>query len=76
VDSSTNLVKLYVRLLNEGTDVSRPTQALDLGDGTFRLLSTSDYDPEDEEWEFAPGLVVRAQRREDENGEYLLAVKA
>lgn len=76
MDSSTNLVKVYVRLLKEGTEVSRPTQALNLGDGTFRLLPTSDYDPEDEEWEFLPGSIVHAQRRQDGDGEYLLAVKA
>jgi hypothetical protein len=74
--SDNNTIELNVRLLNEGTEVSRPTRALDLGDGMFRLLPIPDYDPGHEEWEFAPGSVVRCARREDERGEYLLAVQA
>jgi len=74
--SDTNTIELHVRLRNEGTEVSRPTRALDLGDGTFKLLPTPDYDPEDEEWEFVPGAIVRSERHKDENGEYFLAVKA
>jgi len=42
---------VYVRLLNEGTAVFRPTEALELGGGLFKLVATSDYDPEDEQWE-------------------------
>jgi hypothetical protein len=38
------------------TDVSRPTEALDLGDGRFELLPTPDYDPENETWEVPTGL--------------------
>jgi hypothetical protein len=30
--SNTKTKKIYVRLLDEGTEVSRPTEALDLGD--------------------------------------------
>ena len=73
--SNTNTVELQVRLLNEGTTVSRPTQALDMGDGIFELLPTPDYDPEDEEWEFPPGSLVRVERRSDAKGEYLIAVE-
>ena len=40
-------VELYVRLLHEGTDCSRPTQAVELGKGLFRVLATPDYDPQD-----------------------------
>jgi len=52
---STNKVKIYVRLIDEGTEVSRPTEALDLGNGLLELLATPDYDSEDETWEFSPG---------------------
>lgn len=69
-------VKIYVRLLNEGTEVSRSTEALDLGNGLFELLPTPDYDPEDEDWEFCPGSVVRCERRFGSSGEHLLAVRA
>jgi hypothetical protein len=73
--SDTRTIELQVKLVNEGTDVSRTTRALDLGEGLFRLLPTPDYDPEDEEWEFVPGATVRSEPRKDDKGEYLLAVK-
>jgi hypothetical protein len=66
-------VPVYVRLLNEGTDVSRPTEALDLGNGLFELLPTSDYDPENETWEFPPGSLVLCEKHIGSIGEYLLA---
>jgi histidyl-tRNA synthetase len=68
------IVPIYVRLLGERTEVSRPTQAQVLEDGTFLLLSTSDYDPNDERWEFLPGTRVKARSCSSENDEYLLAV--
>jgi len=74
-DSSTSekKVRIYVRLLNEGTDVSRPTEALDLGNGLFKLLSTPDYNLESETWEFPPGSLVRCEKRSGATGSYLLA---
>ena len=50
---------IYVRLVDEGTEVVRPTTALNLGDGIYQLIKTPDYDPEDECWEFLPGSRVR-----------------
>ena len=50
-------VKVYVRLLDEGTKVSRLTEALDSGNGLFRILPCPGYDPEDESWEFPPGSI-------------------
>ena len=76
MDSDTKVLRLFVRLLNEGTDVSRPTTAVDLGGGRAKLLATADYDPEDETWEFPPGSTVGYQERKNPSGEYLLAVKA
>jgi hypothetical protein len=73
---ATNKVKIYVRLIDEGTEVSRPTEALDLGNGLLELLPTPDYDSEDEAWEFRPGSVVRCEKRHGSSGEYLLAVRA
>jgi hypothetical protein len=60
---ATNRVKIYVRLIDEGTEVSRPTEALDLGNGLLELLPTPDYDSEGETWEFGPGSVVRCEKR-------------
>jgi hypothetical protein len=75
MDSDTKKTQIYVRLLNEGTEVSRPTLALDLGNGLFKLLATSDYDPDDETWEFPPNSLVRVEKRIEPTGEYLIAVK-
>jgi len=76
MDSSTREeITIFIRLLNEGTEVLRPTRALDLGGGLFKVLATSDYDATDEEWEFPPNSVVRAQRRSGASGEFFLAVR-
>ncbi len=68
-------VKIYVDLSEEGSPTMRPTQAIDLGNGLYKLLPTPNYDPEDEVWEFLPGSVVRGETRKDTRGEYLYAVK-
>jgi hypothetical protein len=62
MDSNTNKVKMYIRLLDEGTEVCRPTEALDLGNGLFKILPTAHYNSENEKWEFLPGSVVRGKR--------------
>jgi len=65
---------VYVRLLDEGTSTSRPTQAEQVGTDSFRLLATPNYDPENEHWEFLPGSIVRCETRERDGERYLLAV--
>ena len=75
--SNTNAMTttIHVRLLNEGTDVSRPTEGRAMGDGVYEILPTADYDPLDEEWEFPPGSRVRIAKRESaDEGEYFIAV--
>ena len=57
--SSTNAVEIYVPLLNEGTDVLRPTTGLVLEREIIQVRATPDYDPSVEEWEFPPGSKVR-----------------
>jgi hypothetical protein len=76
ISSIQKKVDIYVRLSGEGTDVFRPTHALDLGNGFFRLEATSDYDPEDEIWEFVPGSDVRGEFRSFESGQFLVAMSA
>ncbi|MDQ2859972.1 MAG: hypothetical protein M3T55_04430 [Pseudomonadota bacterium] len=46
---------IYMPLLNEGTDVCAPVQAINLGDGGFRVLGPV---PDDQQWAFAPGNIV------------------
>ena len=68
------VVEIHVRLLDEGTDCSRPTQGVVLGNGLFKLLQTDNYDAKDEHWEFLPGSIVRAKEVRDDDGVYLIAV--
>ena len=57
-----SFVTIYVRLLNEGTEVWRPVEAEVLGDDCFKIVSEN-TDPNDETWEFPPGSIVRCARR-------------
>jgi hypothetical protein len=68
------MMTIYVRLLDEGTDVFRPTQFEVLQDGLFRILPTPEYDPDDEVWEFAPGCIVRGVTKELDGEVVLVAV--
>lgn len=66
---------VYVRLLEEGTDVWRPVRATALPDGTFELHKPADYDPGMETWEFPPeARVVCAERRFADGDKGLAAI--
>ena len=65
---------IYIRLLDEGTDVLRPAEAEELGNGLFKLRPTPDYDPDDEKWEFIPGSIVRGVLQKLEEQAVLVAV--
>lgn len=67
-------VEIYIRLLDEGTECSRPTWALNLGDGLLKVLPTPNYDPANEFWEFPPDSIVRSEVRQSEGKKFLLAV--
>ena len=60
--------------LDEGTDCSRPTRGVSLGQGLFKLLPTENYNPEDEHWEFRPGSIVCTKEVRNIDGAYLLAI--
>lgn len=69
-------VKVYVSLLDEGTDTLRPTQAVVLGGGAYELLPTPNYDPENETWEFSPGTKVICEEQEHSTaGRILVAMR-
>ncbi|GAC1314791.1 MAG: hypothetical protein NVSMB14_15070 [Isosphaeraceae bacterium] len=59
--SCTSTREVFVPLLNEGTHVLRPTQAMALGGMRFRLIEPAGYDPDDEQWEFPPGSAVECR---------------
>jgi hypothetical protein len=55
----SNTILIYIPLLDEGTDVARPTLGVPLGDNLHRVLATPTYDANDEHWKFPPGRIVR-----------------
>jgi hypothetical protein len=67
-------IQVYVQLLGEGVTVYRPTTGVPIGTSAVKLLAPENFDPSDEEWEFAPGSVVRVERRVLSGGEVLVAV--
>jgi hypothetical protein len=65
-------VTVYVKLLEEGTDVWRPVEAQHLHDHCFLLLGK----PEDDEmWEFSSGSTVICEHRELSGGICEVAVR-
>jgi hypothetical protein len=56
-------MEVYVQLLGEGTRVFRPTTAAPVRAGVVRLLPTEHYNPNDENWEFKPGSIVRIEQQ-------------
>jgi hypothetical protein len=67
--------EILIRLLDEGVEVWRPTQGLPVGPLTYKVLPTPKYDPDDEQWEFAPGTIVVCERRTLSGGPALVAVR-
>lgn len=70
------MTTIYIRLLDEGTEVFRPTSAESVEGSLFKVLPTSDYDPEDERWEFVPGSVVKGEKRRLDGDEVMVAIRA
>lgn len=61
---------IYVTLLGEGLNVLRSVQAEHLGRDYYRILEAM---PEGETWQFAPGTVVRCQKKKLSGGKALVA---
>lgn len=53
-------VTIHIPLLDEGTDVWRPAEALLREDGNYEVLGPI---PETERWAFLPGSIVRCRLR-------------
>jgi hypothetical protein len=70
---STREIVICIPLLNEGTDVVRPTRGVILQPDTVRVLAAPDYDARSEEWEFPPGSSVRCVKEIREGREVLVA---
>ena len=54
---------IYIKLLNEGTDVYRPVSAFHIQDQIYELGGADIYDSDDEVWEFLPGTFVLVEER-------------
>ena len=68
---------VYVRLLDEGTEVWRPAPAIRHTDGSFTITEPNNYDPEVETWEFPPRSRVRCVKKSLSGGSTsLIAVAA
>lgn len=65
-------ITVYVRLLDEGTDVWRPVAAHHV-EGDLFLLAADQPVPEDETWEFSPGSMVLCRPRQLSGGARLAA---
>ena len=70
------MTTIYIRLLDEGSVAFRPTPAEPVKGGLFKVLPTSDYNPNDEKWEFLPGSIVKGEEQNLSGGRVLVAVKA
>lgn len=70
---SSDTKTIYIKLLDEGTKVARPTQGLPLQNDLYLVLPTPNYNPDDEHWEFSPGSVVRCIMEKWSSGDILVA---
>jgi hypothetical protein len=70
---STNHIQIYIPLLNEGTEVFRPTTGVVVSQDIVQVEPTADYDPDAEEWEFPPGSKVYCTREFRNGNELLIA---
>jgi hypothetical protein len=63
---------IYVKLLDEGTDVWRPVAAEMINDSIYRLVGER---ADGETWEFEAGSMVRVEERQSESDLILVAVE-
>lgn len=61
---------IYLNLVGEGLNVLRTVRAENLGRDYYRI---ADVMPEGEQWEFAPGMVVRCRKKNLSNGKHMVA---
>jgi hypothetical protein len=66
---------LYIKLLDEGTDVYRITNGKKIKGLTFLVIRPNDYDESNETWEFPPGKIVFCRRVIRDNRQVFIAYK-
>lgn len=65
-------MKIYLPLLNEGTEVWRPVEAEPVGENLYRIVQPQ---PDDEEWPVVSGDIVKCETRNFASGEVWLTAK-
>ncbi|WP_205529559.1 hypothetical protein [Taibaiella koreensis] len=66
---------IYIQLLEEGTKVYRPVQAIEIENNIYEVQGFEIYDPEDETWEFLPGTYVLVEEQNLDGVNVLVAIK-
>jgi hypothetical protein len=55
---------IYILLLNKGIDVWRPANAVKIKDNIHEILKDQpEFETEEENWEFKPGIKVRCKTK-------------
>lgn len=67
--------KIYVQLLGEGTIAYKPVDAIKVTDNVYQIQDDELYDPNDEEWEFAPGTSVIVEEQILDGDKVLVAIR-
>ncbi len=60
--SDADIHTIFVALLDEGTPVWRPVEAIAVDDQIYQIISKNPH-PDDEHWEFTSGEIVRCVSR-------------
>ncbi len=61
IDEELRMRTIYIRLMDEGTDVFRPVSATKISDNVYEIDRSNSYDPVDEVWEFLPRTLVKVE---------------
>ncbi len=67
--------EIHIYLKDEGTQVWRPVEAIVMGEDLYRIPDNI-LVPDDEDWEFLPGSVVRCVHKKLSGGVRLAAIEA
>jgi hypothetical protein len=67
--------EIHIYLKNEGTNVWRPVDAIRLDEDLYKIPDDT-LVPDDEDWEFLPGAVVRCVAKDLSGGVLLVAIEA
>ena len=69
--SKEDITTIYMPLVNEGTHVWRPVEAMKIGELGYMVTENA---PPEEEWAFQPGHILRCEERKLSGGTHLVAV--